>query len=294
MRSTPLPFSLATYNILAQAYITPGRYPRTPATVLASPWRRPALARHVATLATDVVCLQEVEDETFAAVQQVLEPGGYIGHFAKKGGGKPDGCATFIRQSALTLRRVYQLRYTDGLGTEPHSGHIALVMLLEYRGRALGIVNTHLQWDPPDRPRDQQRGYRQISQLLQERGHIDPTCEAWIICGDLNVTSESHVVAGLRAAGFDYAHRTSGVMYTCNANARAKMIDYVFHTETLRAQPVAVPVIDDQTPLPSFEQPSDHLALMAHFAWDVEGPARPYTDTRPDTSHYGVGEGHPV
>ena len=33
------------------------------------------------------------------------------------------------------------------------------------------------------------------------------------------------------------------------------------------AQPVAVPVIDDQTPLPSYDQPSDHLALMAHFNW---------------------------
>ena len=288
MRSTPLPFSLATYNILAQAYITPERYPRTPATVLASTWRRPALVHHVVTLAADVVCLQEVEDETFTAVQQVLEPRGYIGHFARKESGKPDGCATFIRRSALTLRRVHHLRYTDGSGTEPHSGHIALIVLLEYRGRPLGLVNTHLQWDPPDKPRDQQRGYRQISQLLQERGRIDPMCEAWIICGDLNVTSESHVVAGLRAAGFDYAHRTSGVMYTCNANARARMIDYVFHTETLRAQPVAVPVIDDQAPLPSFEQPSDHLALMAHFAWDVEGPARPYTDTLPDTLPEGL------
>jgi|GEM_PF-565760 len=265
-------FSLATYNILAQAYITPERYPRTPATVLASTWRRPALVRHVVALNTDVICLQEVEDETFTAVQQVLEPRGYIGHFARKGGGKPDGCATFIRQNALTLCRVHRFMYTDGSGTEHDSGHLALVMLLAYRGRALGVVNTHLQWDPPDRPRDQQRGYRQINQLLQERDRIDPTCEAWIICGDLNVTSESHVVAGLRVAGFDYAHRTSGVMYTCNANARARMIDYIFHTETLRAQPVAVPVIDDQTPLPSFEQPSDHLAIMAHFIWALEGP----------------------
>jgi mRNA deadenylase 3'-5' endonuclease subunit Ccr4 len=288
MRSTTLPFSLATYNILAQAYITPERYLRTPATVLASIWRRPALVRHVVALNTDVVCLQEVEDETFAAVQQVLEPRGYIGHFARKGGGKPDGCATFIRQSALTLRRLHQLMYTDGSGTEPHAGHIALIVLLEYRGRTLGIVNTHLQWDPPDRPRDQQHGYRQIRQLLQERALIDSRCEAWIICGDLNVTSDSHVVASLHAAGFDYAHRTSGVMYTCNANARARMIDYVFHTEALRAQPVAVPVIDDQTPLPSFEQPSDHLALMTHFVWDVEGPARPYTDMLPDTDPHGV------
>jgi endonuclease/exonuclease/phosphatase family metal-dependent hydrolase len=223
--------------------------------------------RHVVALATDVVCLQEVEEETFAVLQQGLGPADYTGHFARKGGGKPDGCATFVRHSVLTLRRAHQLRYTDGAGTERDSGHLALVVLLAYRGRALGIVNTHLQWDPPDRPRDQQRGYRQISQLLQERYRLDPMCEAWIICGDLNVTPESHVVTGLREAGFDYAHRTSGATYTCNANARARMIDYVFHTEALRAQPVAVPVIDDQTPLPSSDQPSDHLALMGHFEW---------------------------
>jgi hypothetical protein len=45
------------------------------------------------------------------------------------------------------------------------------------------------------------------------------------------------------------------------------MIDYVFYPETVRAQPVAVPVIDDQTPLPSYDHPSDHLALLAHFEW---------------------------
>ena len=96
-----MPFSLATYNILAQAYITPERYPRTPATVLASVWRRPALIRHIVALNTDVVCLQEVEDETFAAVQQVLEPNGYIGHFAKKEGG--NGLPQFERN--LRARR---------------------------------------------------------------------------------------------------------------------------------------------------------------------------------------------
>ena len=260
-------FSLATYNILAQAYITPTRYPRIPATVLDSVWRRPALVRHVVALATDVVCLQEVEDETFAAVQQVLGPLGYTGHFAKKGGGKPDGCATFVHQSTLTWRTVHQLMYTDGSGTERDSGHLALVVLCEYKGRTLGLVNTHLQWAPPGTPPDLQRGYRQIKQLLRERCRIDPACEAWIICGDLNVTPESHVVAVLREEGFDYAHRTLGATFTCNSNARAKMVDYVFYTKGFWAQPVAVPVIDDQTPLPAHDQPSDHLALMAHFDW---------------------------
>ena len=83
------------------------------------------------------------------------------------------------------------------------------------------------------------------------------------------MTPESHVVAVLRAEGFDYTHRTLAGTYTCNANARAHMIDYVFYTEAFRAQPVAVPVIDDQTPLPSYDQPSDHLALMAHFDWSL-------------------------
>ena len=72
-------------------------------------------------------------------------------------------------------------------------------------------------------------------------------------------------MAILRAEGFDYTHRMLAGTYTCNANARVSMIDYVFYTEAFRAQPVAVPVIDDQTPLPSYDQPSDHLALMAHF-----------------------------
>ncbi len=228
-----MPFSLTTYNVLAQAYITPTRYPRTPGPVLASVWRRPALVRHIVALGTDVVCLQEVEDETFAAVQQALGPLGYTGHFAKKGGGKPDGCATFVRQNTLAWGTIHPLVYSDGAGTERDSGHLALVVLCAYKGRPLGLAG----------------------------------CEAWLICGDLNVTPASHVVAVLRGEGFDYTHRTLAGTYTCNASARANMLDYVFYTEAFRVQPVAVPVIDDQTPLPSYDQPSDHLALMAHFDW---------------------------
>jgi mRNA deadenylase 3'-5' endonuclease subunit Ccr4 len=267
MGSTALPFSLTTYNVLAQAYITPTRYPRTPAPVLTSAWRCPALVRHIVALGTDVVCLQEVEDETFAAVRQVLQSLGYTGHFAKKGGGKPDGCATFVRQNTLTWGTVHQLMYSDGTDTERDSGHLALVVVCAYQGRPLGLVNTHLRWDPPGTSPERQRGSRQIRLLLQERDRLAPGCEAWIICGDLNVTPESHVVAVLRAEGFDYPHRTLAGTYTCNANARATMLDYVFYNEAFRVQPVAVPGIDDQTPLPSYDQPSDHLALTAHCDW---------------------------
>jgi mRNA deadenylase 3'-5' endonuclease subunit Ccr4 len=101
--------------------------------------------RHIVALGTDVVCLQEVEDENCAVVQQALQPLGYTGHFAKKGGGKPDGCATFVRQSTLTWGTVHHLMYSDGAGIERDSGHLALVVVCAYKGRLLGLVNTHLQ-----------------------------------------------------------------------------------------------------------------------------------------------------
>jgi CCR4-NOT transcription complex subunit 6 len=54
-------FSVASYNVLAGAYIHPGWYPGTPASVLALAWRKSAVVQRVADLGADVICLQEVE-----------------------------------------------------------------------------------------------------------------------------------------------------------------------------------------------------------------------------------------
>ena len=65
-------FSVATYNILAGAYIQRGYYPRTPALVLNPAWRVPALTQHVSALQADLVCLQEVEVEVYASLRGSL------------------------------------------------------------------------------------------------------------------------------------------------------------------------------------------------------------------------------
>lgn len=264
-------FTVATYNVLASAYIRPQRYPFTPEELLDPRRRIPALAEHLATLNADIYCLQEVEDETFAAIDRQLSPLGYHGELAMKGGGKPDGCATFFRTDAFALREILRIDYLDGIDGQAHSGHVAQVVFLKQAHRTLGIANTHLKWDPSGTQDEQQYGYRQIIQLLGECETCAPAGTAWIICGDLNAAPDSDVVVALRKAGFEFTHHACRGAYTSNANGKAKTIDYLFHNAALRARPVALPVVEDRTPLPGPGQPSDHVAVIAQFEW-TDGP----------------------
>ena len=252
-------FSFATWNILATAYIRPEWYPRTPPHLLDPTWRVPALVRHALALDVDILCLQEVEADVFAALRDGLAPQGYSGRFATKGANRPDGCATFFRADRFALLDDRRLAYADG------SGHVAQILQFRFRqeDRELAIANTHLKWDPPGAPRERQWGYGQVVQAL---GALNSP-HARILCGDLNAKPESDVVSALLAAGFDYTHRGLPETRTCNSNAEPKLIDYVFYGGALRADPLPVPLIDAETPLPSHEQPSDHLPLTARFAW---------------------------
>ncbi|MGH7796122.1 MAG: endonuclease/exonuclease/phosphatase family protein [Candidatus Binatia bacterium] len=259
-------FTVATYNVLANAYIQHTWYRRTPKLVLDPVWRVPALVQYVAALATDVVCLQEVEIDVFVALNTRLNAAGYLGQYARKRGDQPDGCATFYRQHAFELIGTRVVEYADGSRWKSNSGHIALIVLLRTAGRVLGIANTHLTWDSPGTPGAARLGYRQAQQLLNECQTMAPTCDGWLICGDLNVTPDSEVVAIFERAGLQYAHAGLAQTYTCKVNTEIKMIDYLFYSPQLRAEPRDVE-ISDQTVLPSAEQPSDHLPIIARFSW---------------------------
>jgi mRNA deadenylase 3'-5' endonuclease subunit Ccr4 len=261
-------FSVASYNVLADTYIRPEWYPHTPAAVLAPAHRRPALLQRLAHLQADVFCLQEVEPDLFKAAEAHLKPCGYEGWYAQKTG-KTDGCATFVRRRSVAVRAVHTLHYADG-GTQSDSGHVALILTLTDERWPLGVANTHLKWDRPSRPRASQWAYRQARQLLMEISRIDPQCPAWIICGDLNALPDSDVLRALCQAGFRDAYADQPFAATCNANRQAKRIDFLLHTDALASQPVPLPIIDGQTPLPSVQEPSDHLPILASFDWRSE------------------------
>jgi mRNA deadenylase 3'-5' endonuclease subunit Ccr4 len=259
---------VATYNILASVYIQRGRYPRSPAMVLTPAWRIPALVQQISTLEADILCLQEVEPETLAAINSRLGTPGHASRYARNGVGSPDGCATFYRQDCARLIDEAVIRFADGGAAESNTGNMALVTIFSIFGRRLGVINTHLTWDPPGTAREHQRGLRQARQLLNEYEKMAASADAWIIAGDLNVTPDSEIAALIEGRGFRYAHERVG-MSTCSFNGEVKMIDYLFHLANLRADPCDSFAIGARTVMPSAEQPSDHIAVVARFAWKV-------------------------
>ena len=260
-------FSAASYNVLATAYLPYGRYRRTPALILDPAWRIPAVVRQVSELGTDVLCLQEVEMDTFGALRSRLATLGYAGQYARKQAGKPDGCATFYREDRFELIGTRLLAYTDATEGQDDSGHIALIVFLRLAERIVGIANTHLTWDPPGTENRAKVGHRQARQLLNACRTMTDAFHGWLICGDLNATPDSDTVKIFTSSGFQYAHANLAHAYTCKVNSEIKIIDYLFHSPEFNAEPQSVVVISDRDVLPSAEQPSDHVPVAARFTW---------------------------
>ena len=136
---------MATYNVLATAYIGQGIFPRTEPILLDPRHCIPVCAARIEDLDADVVRLQEVEDGMFAEIDCRLSPLGYDGALTKKGGSKPDGCAVFVRSPQAELFKVMRVDYDDALSGQSRSGHLAQLSVVKYAEQLLGIANTHFE-----------------------------------------------------------------------------------------------------------------------------------------------------
>jgi len=260
-------FSVVSYNVLATAYIQRAWYRRTPAMVLDPAWRVPALVQYLAKLNADLFCLQEVEPELFVALRTYLGERGYGAEYARKLAGRPEGLALCYRRAVFDLIDWRSVPFADGAGTAHDTGYIAQVGILRRGDRTFGAINTHLTWDPPNTAREAQRGLRQMQQCLAEFHSRAADADGWIVSGDFNVTPESEIVAIAQQAGLQFAHQSLAEVFTCNIGAKARLIDYLFHSAGLSAQAAILRRIDDRTILPSAEEPSDHVAIMARCDW---------------------------
>jgi len=226
-----------------------------------------ALADAIERRAAQILCLQEVEKETFDVLERRLAKSGYAGEYLKKAGERLDGCATFFDRSQFTLGDVHHVTYDDATADRARSGSVALLVRLRHGTRSIGIASTHLKWESPATPPDRRIGLRQARQVVAEMARMAPASDAWIACGDFNATAQTPTLDVFRAAGFVDAFEALPDAFTCNSNETAKRIDYLLHRGALTAMPHPVPPIHATTPLPSLEQPSDHLAISATFEW---------------------------
>jgi mRNA deadenylase 3'-5' endonuclease subunit Ccr4 len=253
---------VVSYNILAPSYIRPDWYPFTDRSHLAWEARQERLAARLLGFDGDVLCLQEVEPYVYEFLQGRLEPALYQGTYVPKSQGRPDGGATFYRSDRLMQMECRTLYFRDGAGGQD-SGHLALVSTFNRQGSILHIVNTHIRWGAPEEQGDEHVGFRQVRELLKQLDALPPAL-ACIICGDFNAEPESEIVSMIVRSGMRDAY-AGAPQPTCNSNRHAQRIDYLFYRPAMEVVPMALPVIDDETPLPSADEPSDHLPIAADF-----------------------------
>lgn len=253
-------FSVATYNVLANAYVRPNRYRGCPPAALEPGPRRQLLLDRIAALDVDLLCLQEVEPDAHEAIAARLGQA-YASVYAQRRG-RPDGASLFARRSALSLDRHEVLHYqahADG------DDQLALLGNLRLGARRLLVASTHLQWCPDNTPPEQHIGRSQMIELL-DRLTRDGKDATWILAGDLNATSQSSVVEAALARGLVLGARSQRPWDTCNANGRPRKLDYLLvPAGQLDARPGNLPTLRRDTALPSLSEPSDHLPLRIDF-----------------------------
>ncbi|MEK7465794.1 MAG: endonuclease/exonuclease/phosphatase family protein [Planctomycetota bacterium] len=249
-----MPFTVASWNVLADAYIRADLYKDCHPDAIDPALRFGRLVDGIEALNADVVCLQEVQED-FSSRLAVAIP--WKRCFAKKGGGRKDGCEIRMRPPAAP-GPWDSFRYSDG------SGHVAIVAIVPLPEGPVAVATTHLKWDPPGTPAEKRFGFRQADELiagLRERASGLP----WIACGDFNVTADDPVLARFAEAGLRDAYASMPRANTCVANGRARRIDFLLYTADLMSNPRPLPLLADDAILPSIRVPSDHLPIAATF-----------------------------
>lgn len=261
-------FSVVTWNVLAQAYIKEGRYDHVPPEALLPGPRRALLLSQLQALHADLYCLQEVEPDTFAAVEGALGPD-YGGLYEQKRG-KPDGCAIFYRRAAFSLSGWEALHFR---AVEPGYDHLALLAWLTSArapGRKLALVSTHLRWQPDSTPPERHLGRLQLLEILERRDTSSSLWPSWLVCGDFNALSDSVVLQAAYERGLELSCRSQRPWDTVNIDRRLRKLDYLLRTRDLRPSPRPLPKLSRDTPMPSREYPSDHLPLAVDYDWEPD------------------------
>ncbi len=247
-------FTVASWNVLADAYVRRDLYERCRPEALDPALRLGRILGGVEALAADVVCLQEVEEDLSAHMELSMR---WKRCYAKKGGSRKDGCEIRVKPP-LALSAWDSFRYADG------SEHVGLVAVVQFPDGPVAIATTHLKWDPPGSIPAERYGPRQADELvaaLRERAAGMP----WVVCGDFNVTAEDPVIARFADAGLRDAYASRPLDATCVSNGRARRIDFILYTADLMATPRPLRILSNDSVLPSLEVPSDHLPIAAAF-----------------------------
>lgn len=243
------PFKIISYNILDDNFLSHGDYSYVPEHILAWENRKNALCNRIIKLNADVICLQELNYESYMLFQMALQE--YIGCYAQKAS-QNSGIGTFCRKSTFK-----EINHTPHLcpGTS-HCGKLAsqpavFTTLVLPDQKKVQVIHTKIKWTKEfEIPTS---SYNHVNYILEQKPEF--SC---IIAGDFNVTQEHPLMKLFLKSNFFDPFSGSNIT-TCYANEETKRIDYILLSKDLITLDVTIDTI--KSPIPNENEPSDHIPI---------------------------------
>ena len=198
-------FRVSTFNVLAQSLARSDMHSHVEKGLLKAKTRLPQVCEEVLRYDADVINLQEVDMLDY--LEPLMKNAGYdLAIFQKKGGGKADGCATFVKTSKFDVLEIQGVKYgltlMDGVGT-----FVAVRSKAFPDSRTVVIANTHLFW----KPQHESVRLRQLRCLLRaaemfwrpSHAYGQFTPPALVMTGDLNSMRGAPVLSVLSGETVD-------------------------------------------------------------------------------------------
>lgn len=230
---------IATFNVLADAYLGYGDYSHVDPNLLKPGARKEGIIESIDSLDADIVGLQEADMPLVDALNQT---GNWQTFWSPKELGKPDGCLTLVKPD-VAVDRFEPHPYSDG------SGHIMQILHI---GR-IAFINTHIKWAPADSA--DHIGVGQMSELLE----LINMEKSAVILADSNDAPGGPVRTLAENAGF---MDMSGDMPTALVNGQPMALDL------LAVRGIASTRIKKNysvLTIPNKNLPSDHIPLVAEL-----------------------------
>ena len=246
---------VATWNVLADAYVDARWFALSPPELLVRGARTTDVLKCALALDADVLGFQEAEPALYEAASRELID--YDVRWCPKGRSRPDGCLTAVRRTHRIVSEKHHL-YDDASSPssyETPSGHVAHILEIESAGHRITVANTHLRWFAPELDPATTPGYRQAKQLA---AILAPLPRA-VITADTNDRPGGPIRALLAEAGFS---GVSDDAPTSIVNGVEPSALDVVGVRGARCVSLELP-IPPCPPLPGPDCPSDHVPVVA-------------------------------
>ena len=251
-------FTALTYNILCEEFACEEIYDYVKKEDLCWNNRKERIIERLRALNSDVICLQEVNEQTFKALQQGLTE--YEGSLACKGKDAIKtnvGICTFCKKGVFK-NISHKSCVCDGssrCGKHPVRPALFTDVTLQ-NGSIVTIINTKVRYSSSVKEKD--GIWNHVHYLIDKMPK-----ESVLVIGDFNRTPDHFLIKEIIDCGLQDIFAKEN-RPTCYANKKVKRIDYIFASKDMIVTPLSCSFLTGKEPIPSQNEPSDHIPILCH------------------------------